>query len=295
MNNASQAKLIPPGWADCLAKNLLERKLLPAQICLVLGASDTGKTALVETLAKHLVKNSLVALVDADTGQSHIGPPTTVGWAMIDKPQFDISNLPAKGISFVGDITPTGHLLQLTSAIAQCVEQASKAAKIIIIDTPGFIAGPAARALWWTIQRILSPGLIIAVQQQNELSEILAGMQYTEAHIEVVKPPACLPAKSPEHRKSYRQQRFREYFQNSFAYSIGLKNVAVRANRRLDYDNTVNYLVGLADLKGLDIAVGLVVDWSKDKNIVKVRAPEIDISSVRCLTIGDVSINLEDE
>jgi polynucleotide 5'-hydroxyl-kinase GRC3/NOL9 len=294
VNSASQSNLIPPGWADCLAKNLLERKLLPAQICLVLGASDTGKTALVETLAKYLVNNGLVALVDADTGQSHIGPPTTVGWAVIDRPHFCISKLPAKGISFVGDITPTGHLLQLTSAITQCVEQASKAAKSIIIDTPGFIAGFAAQALWWTIQRIIRPDLIIAVQQQNELSEILAGMLYADACIEVVKPPADLPAKLPEHRKSYRQQRFREYFQNSSVYSIGLKNVAVRANRHLDYDNTVNYLVGLADSKGLDIAVGLVVDWSKDKNIVKVRAPEIDISSVRCLTIDDVSINLED-
>ena len=292
MNNASQAKQIPPGWADDIAKNLLERKLLPAQICLVLGASDTGKTTFVETLAKHLVNNGLVAIVDADTGQSHIGPPTTVGWTVIDEPQFNISDLAAKGISFVGDITPTGHLLQLTSAITQCVEQASKAAAVIIIDTPGFIAGSAAQVLWWAVQRILRPGLIIAVQQQNELSEILAGMQYTDAYIEVVKPPAGLPAKSPEHRKQYRQQQFRKYFQNSSVYSIGLKNVAVQVNRRLGSDNTVNYLVGLADSKGLDMAVGLIVDWSKDKNIVKVRATEIDISSVRCVTIGNIAINI---
>jgi len=295
VNDLSDAKQLPPDWADDVIKNLLQRKLLLGKICLVLGASDTGKTTFVEILAKHLIQNDLVAIVDVDTGQSHIGPPSTVGWTLIDKQDVDISKLPAKGISFVGDVTPTGHLLQLTSAITQCVELASKAAKVIIIDTPGFIAGPAAQILWWTIQRILRPGLIIAVQKQNELSEILVGMQFTQSHVEVIQLPAELPVKSPGYRKQYRQQQFQRYFKYSIVYSIELKNIAVWANRRPDSDNTLNYLVGLSDSQGLDMAVGLIVNWSNDKNIAAVRAPEIDISLVRCVTIGDVSINIEDE
>jgi polynucleotide 5'-kinase involved in rRNA processing len=51
-----------------------------ARIVLVLGARDTGKTTLVTYLAHALLADGgSVVVVDADLGQSEIGPPTTVG------------------------------------------------------------------------------------------------------------------------------------------------------------------------------------------------------------------------
>src|SRR3989304_3571970 len=115
-----------PDWADKTAQQLLSKNLIKKGICLILGASDTGKTPLAAALTKHSVSNQPVGVIDADIGQSHIGPPTTVGWVLVDNPQVDFSKLTASGISFVGDITPIGHLLQLTAAITQCVQQVSK-------------------------------------------------------------------------------------------------------------------------------------------------------------------------
>ncbi len=147
-------------WADNIAQEIISQNLIKTGACLILGAADTGKTTLAAALARQLAPSRPVGIVDADIGQSHIGPPTTVGWAVAaNPPPEDLWQLPAAGISFVGDVTPVGHLLQLTAAIIQSVNQASKAAELIIVDTPGFISGPAASALWWTVQRVLNPEL----------------------------------------------------------------------------------------------------------------------------------------
>ena len=117
-------------WADKISQQLSSRGLLQKGICLILGGVDTGKTTLASVLAEQLAQDKPISIIDADIGQSHIGPPTTVGWAVVDKPQVDFSKISPLGISFVGDITPVGHLLQLTVAIVQAVRQVSGVAEL---------------------------------------------------------------------------------------------------------------------------------------------------------------------
>jgi len=278
-------------WADKIAQQLLSRDSVKAGVCLILGASDTGKTTLAASLAKHAASSRPVAIVDADVGQSHIGPPATVGWALVDN-RKDFLQLPVSGINFVGDVSPTGHLLQLTTAILQCVQKASEAASLIIIDTPGFIHGPAAAALWWTVQRILKPASILAVQRSNELKNILAGLEYLETKLELISSPEEISPKSPLARQKYRRGKFTEYFRESCVYNIGLKNVAVQSGRNLSRDVPVHQLLSLRDGKGMDVALGIVVDWRYSNEIVVVKAPKLDITRVCCLVVGDVSIDV---
>ncbi len=292
-------------WAQEIAKQLLNRDLMRKGACLVLGSADTGKTALVAAIAKHAASSQPVVIVDADIGQSHIGPPATVGWAIVDGPQADFSQLAIGGISFVGDIAPTGHLLQLTAAIIQCVQQSSKVTKLIIIDTPGFIYGPAAWALWWTVQRILQPELILAVERDDEMSDILGGLpgygglrpdeQYRSSKFELIKCPPQLPAKSPHERRNYRQNQFNKYFRHSCLYNIKLSDVAVQTTRNSSSKNLVNRLIALSDGKGKDLSIGLITNWQRDNDIVEVRSPQLDIQQVRCLVVGDITVNIADE
>ncbi|MFB0555468.1 MAG: Clp1/GlmU family protein [Phycisphaerae bacterium] len=292
-------------WAQEIANQLLNRDLMRRGACLVLGSADTGKTALVAAIAKHASLSRPVGIVDADIGQSHIGPPATVGWAIVDGPQADFSQLAIGGISFVGDIAPTGHLLQLTAAIIQCVQQSSKVAEIIIIDTPGFIYGPAAWALWWTVHRVLQPELILAVERNNELSDILGGLpgygglrpdeQYRSSKLELIKCPPQLPTKSPKERQNYRQNQFNKYFRHSCLYNIKLSDVAVQTCRNSSSKSLVNRLIVLSDGRGKDLAVGLITNWQRDNDIVEVRSPQLDIQQVRCLVVGDITINIADE
>jgi hypothetical protein len=77
---------------------------------LFLGAPDTGKTTLIEALAVRLANDHTVAIVDADIGQSHIGPPTTVGWAKLTADRSDLSLLTAGPVSLAH---PVGRLVAL--------------------------------------------------------------------------------------------------------------------------------------------------------------------------------------
>ena len=284
-------------WADKTAQQLLSRGFIKTGICLILGASDTGKTTLAAALAKRAASSEPVGIIDADIGQSHIGPPTTVGWAVLENSQtpfVEFSDLPVGGISFVGDVTPVRHLLQLTAAITQCVQQVSKSTEIMIIDTPGFVSGPAATALWWTVQQILKPKLILAVQRCDELSDILTGLNSPDLKLELIKSPPRIPTKSPPDRRNYRQSRFSRYFRDSCLHKISLTKIAIQTSRNLNRENLVNHLIALRDGKGIDMAIGLITNWQNDKGIVAVRAPKIDIQQIRCLVVGDTTIEIED-
>jgi len=283
---------MPPGWAEKIAQQFLTQGLIQKGICLILGAADTGKSTLAMTLAKYALSSGPVGIIDADVGQSHIGPPGAVGWALVDNPQVDYSRLSVGGISFVGDVTPVGHLLQLTAAVTQCVRRVSKKADLIIIDTPGFIYGPAAAALWWTVQQILQPELILAVQRGDELSDILAGLQGLDLRLELVSCPSQIRLKSPQNRRSYRQRRFNKYFQNSCVYNIDLSDIAVRPRRNLIGKNLTGHIAALRDGGGVDVAMGLIMEWQNDRNIAVVRAPELNILQVRCLVVGDFSVEI---
>jgi len=260
-------------------------------VCLVLGDSDTGKTTLIGSLATRIASSRPVAVVDADIGQSHLGPPATIGWAVVDNPKTDLSQLTAEAISFVGDITPLGHLLQLTAAVTQSVRQASDAARPVLIDTPGLVRGAAAAALWWTLQRILRPQHIIAVRRGDELDAVLSGLSSFEIALHLVDCPADMPTKSHEHRRQYRLTCFSRYFRNSRLYDIDLETVAVQPRRRFNPHSVIHRIVALRDGRGGDLAVGLITDWRPDGNRATVMAPQLHIESVRCLVIGDVFID----
>lgn len=281
-------------WADNTAEQLLSKDLIQSGICLILGASDTGKTTLAAALTKRLTESKPVGIIDADIGQSHIGPPTTVGWALLDDPQADFSQLPAGGISFVGNVTPVGHLLQLTVAIVQCVLQLSKLTGLVIIDTPGLVYGQAAVALWWTIQQMLKPNPILAVQQSDELSDILTGLKFLDSAIEPIKSPPQIQTKSPQQRQSYRQKQFDEYFQDSCLYNICISNVSIQSTRRLSSESLINRLVGLRNAQGVDLAIAIINDFQESQENIVIRAPKLDIRQVRCLVIGDITIEITD-
>jgi polynucleotide 5'-hydroxyl-kinase GRC3/NOL9 len=266
---------------------------------LLLGAADTGKTTLMSALVDRLAGSQPVALVDADIGQSHIGPPTAVGWTFIGrrvglappKCPEEAPTLDARGIAFVGDVTPVGHLLQLMAALALCVEQAKQAAEVVLIDTPGLVTGGAACSLWWTVQRWLRPERIIAIQRENELGELLAGLQVGLSVIETIQTPAELRRKSPEARQEHRRRLFDRYFQEATAYTLDLKDLAVRSTQRMTPDTVLGRIVGLTDATGRDMAIGVIESWQQQKAKMTIRAPRLDIQRVRCLTIGNARID----
>src|SRR5512136_3343455 len=79
-------------------------------IAILLGATDTGKSTLAKFLIFNLCQRGLkVALVDADIGQSFLGPPTTIGLSLFKSdPDWKLLLSPPE-IFFVGSFTPEGY------------------------------------------------------------------------------------------------------------------------------------------------------------------------------------------
>jgi polynucleotide 5'-hydroxyl-kinase GRC3/NOL9 len=292
-------------WADVVADRIVGTSLprkggpgspdAPPRLCgtlLLLGAADTGKTTLMDALGERLARRQPVALVDADTGQSHIGPPTTVGWTLRERRSGAPRVPDARGIAFVGDVTPVGHLLQLLAALALCVEQARRAADVVLIDTPGLVTGGAACSLWWTVQRLLRPERIVAIQRENEMGELLGGLEAGLSAIRRVKSPAKLRRKSPEARQAHRRRLFEEYFRDATDYTLSLKGIAVRSTQRMTSESMVGRIVGLTDAAGQDMAIGVIQGWQQRKAKLTVLAPALDVGRVRCLTVGNARIDI---
>jgi polynucleotide 5'-kinase involved in rRNA processing len=277
--------------ANQIANQIVKSVSSEGGVWLFLGAADTGKTTLVSTIAAQIATTRMVAIVDADTGQSHIGPPAAVGWAIAKPNETDSANLPVKGIAFVGHISPVGHLLQMTGAIVKCVQKACSKKTTVLIDTPGFVSGSAACVFWWELQSILKPKAIVAVSRQNELDDIMRGLRNCGSTIEIVKCSDTVTQKSPEQRRAYRQERFTRYFADAKVCEISLKSAGVQNGRGLNSENARGRLVGLRDRKGDDLAMGAIVEWG-DENKVIVKTPDIDPAKIGCIVVGDATIDL---
>ncbi len=198
----------PPDWEA--AVDALRRT---AGVCAVIGGTDVGKSTFCWGAAARLAgAGAQVALLDADLGQARIGPPTTIGFAFVSG---DPDDRPApRALAFVGTTTPQGNLVPTLVAVHKAAQAArADGAACLIVDTCGWVRGPAARALKEAKFSLLRPALIVAIQSGGELEHLLAWSR-GRARTEVLRigPPREARRRDPEERRRHRAERFRAYF-----------------------------------------------------------------------------------
>jgi polynucleotide 5'-hydroxyl-kinase GRC3/NOL9 len=276
-----------------LAAKLGRRADLTPMSCLFLGGTDTGKTTLVARLAARLAENYVVAVVDADVGQSHIGPPGAVSWAMVTPDMAELSSLDVKELYFVGAITPVGHLLPLSAGIAQAYHAALRQARIVVIDTGGFIHDSAARALWWHVHHRIQQPVVAAVQREKELETLLAGIDKTAAGIFRIPCDPRVRIKTPAQRTDFRNKRFQDYFKSRQTVTIDLSKVNVQWARPEGVAwefNPTGRLAALRDSEGRDRVLAIITDWQPDHGMT-LTGPPVAAEEIRCIIVGDVQLN----
>ncbi|MEM2936141.1 MAG: Clp1/GlmU family protein, partial [Candidatus Bathyarchaeia archaeon] len=96
---------IPPSWRDSSEAILSNKKFMTV---MVMGAVDSGKTSFCTYLInKALEKGRNVGIVDADLGQSDVGPPGTIGFSHVTRPVRDPFEMEAEDACFVGVTSPS--------------------------------------------------------------------------------------------------------------------------------------------------------------------------------------------
>ena len=205
-----------------------ERVLARPGVVVLLGASDSGKTTLGHILAERWrAAGRTVGLVDGDIGQSSIGPPTTIGLALLSPITFPSPVPRPPSLYFVGSTSPPGHFLPHILGTQALVRAAIvQGAEIVLVDTTGLILGATAASLKWHKLQAIRPRHLLGLQRDRELEPILALVEGAP-DLEVHRLPVSSRVSRRSHaaRRAYREERFREYFGSASEHDLDWKDL----------------------------------------------------------------------
>ena len=216
---------IPPEWRETVH----EVELHGGPV-MVIGGQGSGKTTFCLYLAGRFCKaNKKVVWIDADPGQPFIGPPSVISLTAVTDPAELIRRKQPQIMSFVGNTSPVGRLLEMISGLQKLYAiAASLAPDLVLINSCGLVDGGAARELKFHEIDMLSPRYTIALQKTNEVEHLLAPHSHRAGmliHRLPVSPDARTSTR--EARRAVREQRFKEYFRGADFHDIALHDVGV--------------------------------------------------------------------
>jgi polynucleotide 5'-hydroxyl-kinase GRC3/NOL9 len=275
----------------------LREHILACERCVIMliGGSDTGKTTLAERLAAALAASGIVAIVDTDTGQSRIGPPTTIGWGIVTGgfPGWDA--IETEGFYFVGATSPVRSVESAVVGAKLMCDAARSSARFVIVDTTGLVTGSLGCTLKWRKINALKPDVLVAIQRSDELEPLLE--RYKRASrpkIFRMKTPGDVHRKTFDQRTAYREQLFARYFANSRIVQLPDETVAVRCTDEVypyDLESLSDRVVSLRDAAGRDLALGILLEPDLEDEPFLVRTPLQNVQDVRTVVIGDLRIS----
>jgi len=235
---------VPDAWM-----RIADRAARPGGTVVLIGGSDAGKTTLAVWLAGRLAERGLrVAAVDADVGQSRLGPPATVGWA------WGAEGRPA-GLRFAGDVTPAGMESRCLAAVGACAEEARQAgAEVVLCDTTGWVSGAGALEYKLAKTDLLRGSLGVLVEREGELQPYRRALRGRVA-VEVlsVAAVAAVRPRSVEDRRARRREAFAAHLREPVEVELDLRTVGLTGLSWLRERS----LLGLADGSGRLLALGL--------------------------------------
>jgi polynucleotide 5'-hydroxyl-kinase GRC3/NOL9 len=198
-----------PHW-----KAVLE-DLQQARTILLLGATDTGKTTFLTWLANALwAQGRRIAIVDADVGQSSLGPPTTIGLGIVAQPFQSLQELTPAALYFVGSTSPRGHLMPVIVGTKRMVDRAQRSeVDQVMIDTCGFIGVGGGQALKHYQIELVNPDVVVCLQRAQECEHILRAFRHCQRSriLRLWASHACR-RRGMEERRLHRERILLQYF-----------------------------------------------------------------------------------
>jgi polynucleotide 5'-hydroxyl-kinase GRC3/NOL9 len=258
---------------------------------LIIGAPDVGKS----TFARYLFRkvqtfSRCVAFLDGDPGQSSFGPPTTMTltFELGKSDGFPLQNQVWR--SFVGALSPSGHMLQLLTGAARLVRASRKAgAQVTIYDTTGLIdQNQGGLSLKLAKIDLLRPTVVFAVQREKELEYLLKPLRRTRrVHIEEMHPSSAAHQRDFTTRQLHRIKQFAGYFSTAQTINVIWPHVAVFPAPRF----SPNRLVALEDAEGFTLGLGIVQQVDDDAKEVVLFTPLTSLDKVDAIQLGEVIID----
>lgn len=273
-----------PQWTE-----IVEKLQLNKITALLVGASDTGKSTLARFFIESLLKNGkTVCLLDADIGQSTIGPPATVSLKFY-RNLDDLKSSSPDYMSFIGVFNPSKripHILRSIKVLFDIVKDRSSMP--IIVDTTGLVSGDIGFYLKTSKIKLIRPDYVIALQRDRELEHLLSAMDERR----IIRVPASdhVKERTRQYRINYRNRRFREYFQNLHIHCLSLNNVSLIYKDRTYKPSEIfikeNTILGL-NREG-DITLGLGLFERIAEGRIFITTPLEMLKEINRIVVGEI-------
>ncbi len=242
-------------------EKLASRIVKPQQVVLVIGATDVGKSTFCRFLADFAIDQGLkTAFVDADVGQSQIGPPTTIGMKSLTPSSSPVQfNGTADQLYFVGDLSPRGHSPEMLTGTRLMVDRARETgADFIVVDTTGYIHDAPAVTLKQHKIELIRPNHVVCLGRSSELKQITACYSQQDwLNIHYLLPHRNVRSKSSKARSRYRKARFDAYFgvacESKLAVQKSENNIQHLPFEQIRAERTPFFIGRIANEKELEI------------------------------------------
>lgn len=275
----------PSSWLGLLASEL-------NGVVMIVGAPDTGKTTLARFLYSHLAGQGRgkVAYLDADPGQSSLGPPTTISLRLSED---DGEPFPPQGRTwhwFVGSTSPSGHMLPHLTGLVRLTRAAFEhQAETVIVDTCGLVEPRRGGHVLKTAEiDLLRPAYLLALQREAELEDFLEPQRKAaKVTVREMETPGGVRRRSSEMRADNRARRYRQHFQPRHRHRIDPADWPVFPPGPIDSGR----LAGLCDADGFALALAVAEKGNEDEGVT-LTTPLESLEAVITLRLGDVLLDL---
>ena len=320
MTNDPARKLHVPSEWEAAAAEIFERRL---RTILVIGGAAVGKSSFCRYLAGALLaQQTEVAFVDADIGQSNLGPPAAVTLGYPTSP-VDFSAIAPAAYYFVGSTGPIGRFLPLVIGTASLAREAHGA--FVIIDTTGLVRESGRILKNYKIEAV-RPDVIVTIERQSELAPI----RMTNRHVPIitVEPSRKAHGKDDYERIEMRRRSYARHFASATLLELSLESLIFQrtllfAGKPIELEGALhaekssegvlivgapvalppdskllpagferNLLSGIADPTGRCWGLGIVERIDFAKRTIALTTP-VERDKVRIIQFGDVYVTPE--
>ena len=219
-----EGSTIPRSWEEALRDIKAAGK--PSSV-MVMGEVDAGKTSFCTYLLNRALRMRWkTAIIDADLGQSDVGPPATIGFSRVSEPIKDLFEIEAEKAYFVGLTSPGPVINRVVDGLVELTGSAEGAdVDFLVINTDGWISGEEAVSYKVGLTEKLMPDVVVGIQETDELAPILAALEETKTL--AIKSPPEIKKRSREKRKILRELAYKKYLKKAKVRSFPLSWVEV--------------------------------------------------------------------
>lgn len=287
-----ETSTIPTSWTEAFqAVETIQNK--PAVI-MVMGKIDSGKSSFSTHLVNKLVDGKIkVAIIDGDLEQADIGPPCTVAYGYTVRKITEIHEVKMSNAFFIGTVSPIQTINRTIEGLAAMQQEIIQKAEAdyVIINTDNCVESESAVNYKTQLVNQLKPDLIVGIQSQEELEPILSNISTANTSICYVESSVAVNGRVPEKHTRLRELSYAKYLKDAKVRSLNYMEIQDRNMLPMEAGKEKGILVGLQDLKKRFLGIGIMLEYNRERRVMKVLT-SVD-SKISIVSVGRIKLDPE--